>query len=683
MAFLPTQGNEIIVDSPDAAAALAARAQPGGELVSWLVGKATSWEDHRNRGYQRLWGEYWRMWRGRWSEQDRNRLSERSRLIAPALAQAIEMTVAEIEEAVFSRSNWVDVSDDIDDEQKEDALRLRDALIEDFETANVKDAVSEAVLNSAIFGTGIVKLNTDIITKSEPFRNERTGRLERRDEERVLVTVESLRPDEFIPDPSGRHINEMLGCFHKMTRPLHGILEKIEQGIYREDALALLGPGQRTKEGSEVDHGDPGVATEPVSAEKVEILEYHGKVPARMLNELGRTRTPLDEILEFDLAQRPDEGDGPLVEAIVTIANGSVLLRAMPNPFVMTDRSIIAFQFEKVPGRFWGRGVAEKGYHPQKALDAELRARADALGFISSPMLGVDSGRIPRGFKMEVKPGKVWLTQGPPRDVLQPIEIGNLNGATFNQTQEMERMVQMGTGAMDTATALRNQTQSGGSSTTNSSLLLGAFVKRSKRAIQNVDRHLLTPIVRKALWRYMQYAPRRYPTDFSFQVRTTLGIVAREVEQLNLTQLMAMLPEEMPQVSVAVAKGIIELANVQNKAEILQAMTAAMQPPSEEEQQRALALQEMEFERIRAETQGVLLENQKTIAETRKLLAEATKAARQADNDDDKVSIEQHRLMLQAQENQLFAQQNEIAQRRLELQERALQIRAKQSNKSS
>ncbi|NIN67954.1 MAG: hypothetical protein GTO63_25260, partial [Anaerolineae bacterium] len=108
-------------------------------------------------------------------------------------------------------------------------------------------------------------------------------------------------------------------------------------------------------------------------------------------------------------------------------------------------RSIIAWQFEKVPGRFWGRGVSEKGYNPQKALDAEIRARIDALGFISSPMLGVDYGRVPRGFKMEIKPGKLFLTQGNPAEVLQPVKIGDINAATFNQAGDMERMVQMGT----------------------------------------------------------------------------------------------------------------------------------------------------------------------------------------------------------------------------------------------
>ena len=47
-----------------------------------------------------------------------------------------------------------------------------------------------------------------------------------------------------------------------------------------------------------------------------------------------------------------------------------------------------------MPGRFWGRGVCEKGYSSQKALDTELRARIDALALTNAPMIGMDSTRI-------------------------------------------------------------------------------------------------------------------------------------------------------------------------------------------------------------------------------------------------------------------------------------------------
>lgn len=677
MSFVPTQGNEILVDTPDNSAGARSSKMPGGNLTSFLVSKASKWRDHRNTGYQRRWAEYWRMWRGMWSSEDRNRLSERSRLIAPALANAIEMTVSEIEEGLFSKEIWFDIVDDISDEKKVDALIARDNLRYDLEKANVRDCFSEAVLNSAIFGTGIIKINVMPTKEEVPVRNPETMMLEPSQKERVMVTAESIRPDEFIPDPAGRAIGEMLGCFHEVKKPLNHVLEKIAQGVYRKDALPYL-HGRPTPKSNEVDGHDP-MANIAVESDEVEILEYHGKVPAQALASID-IDTPVDALI----AQQDGTpvGEGPMVEAIVTIANGGILLRAMANPFVMKDRSIIAFQHEKVPGRFWGRGVSEKGYNPQKALDAEVRARIDALGYISSPMLGVDYGRVPRGFKMEIKPGKLWLTQGPPNEVLNPVKIGEINANTFNQAGDMERMVQMGTGAFDTATALTSQgSNSSGPSASNMSAAMGAFVKRSKRSIRNVNDNAVAPFIKKAMWRYLQFDPRRYGEDFDFVVKPTMGIVAREVEAMQLTQLMAMLPEEMPSLKVAVAKGIIDLSSVHNKAEIVQAFEQEMQPPSEEEQMRQKEMEDLQFEAAKAEATQSLLENQKLIADIRLTLSEAGYMNRRADMEDEKVSQEQQRIFIQAQEIDGFQEQNSIARKRLELQEEQLDLKRQELRK--
>lgn len=670
MATTPTSGNQILVDAPGSDAAIS-MAQPGGALTSWVLGKVTSWEQARDRGYSRLWAEYWRMWRGKWSEEDRNRLSERSRLIAPALAQAIEQTVSEIEEALFAKDCWFDVVDDIKDEDKIDALMARDQLLEDFDHVNVKDAISEAVLNAAIFGTGIVKVNVTVARDEKPVRDE-FNRLEAKGPERVFVSVESIRPDEFIPDPAGKNVMQMLGCAHRIRTPLHAVLEKIETGAYRKDALSTLSPQRRT------DNKDVDQATDPQSnlmaadTDEVDLIEYHGKVPLALLNEITSAKTALDEILMADYKLDPDRGYGTLVEAIVTIANGSTLLRAIPIPFVMKDRSIIAFQFERVPGRFWGRGVSEKGYNPQKALDAEMRARADALGFISSPMLGVDAGRVPRGFKLEIKPGKVWLTQGPPGEVLQPISVGDLNSNTFNQSSELERMVQMGTGAFDTASSLKSQSASGSNSLSANSMMMGAFVKRAKRSIHNVDRNLVTPIIQKSMWRYMQFDPVRYPQDFEFRVKSTMGIMAREVEAMQMTQLIGMIPEQFGQVALTLVQGVIEHTALPNKADIIKQINQALQPPDPETVKKQKELQEMELEAVKAKAQGELLKNQKTLAEIRKLLAEAQATARKGEVADDELLLEVKRIELAKDELSSFEEQNRISMGRLALQAKAL-----------
>lgn len=670
-AITPTRSQSIIVETPESAAAEAAKngkyfGDAAQELVSWIVSKVNIWEDVRNRGYQRLWGEYWRMWRGKWNEVDMNRLSERSRLVAPALSQAIEMTVSEIEEAIFSKEQWFEVADDLVDKI---ANKLRDQLIDDLDKVNARDQIIEAIMNGAIFGTIIAKVNVFVGEDKKPKRDPATFELKAKGNQRVFVTIESIRPDQFIPDPVGQSIQDMLGCAQRIQRTMHYVLERIEQGIYRTDSLTQLSPVRRIKN-SDVDIEDPQSVNTAYESSQVDLIEYHGKVPLRLLDMVSKTETDLKDILDAEGNPKPipdfttGSGDGPMVEAIVTIANTSVLLRAMANPFVMQDRSIVAAQFEKVPGRFWGRGIAEKGYNPQKALDSELRARIDALGFINAPMLAIDAGRMPKGFRFEVKPGKVWTTQGPPADVLVPVKIGDYSTLTFEQTQEMERMVQMGTGAFDTATALKNQSQSGSNSSSANSMLMGAFVKRAKRSINNIDRNFLTPLVNKVKWRYMQFDPLRYPADYELKIKTTMGIVAREVEASQMTQLIGMMPPEFHSVQLMLIEGIVDSTSLQNKQKIMNAIQMVTNPSPEAQkaqQQAAQKAQALQEEMQHALLQKTMLENQKLVAEVKKILASATEIEHEAAANVARIHQEWEQLALKDQEQKQFGVQNQIA----------------------
>jgi hypothetical protein len=679
-------GNEILVDNPDEISQQDhPKGQKGQELVSWVVGTVGPWRDYRNRLPEaKRWAEYWRMWRGYWSESDKNRQSERSRLIAPALAQAIEMSVAEVEEALLSREVWFDVADDIQDEDKVDALIMRDLLREDMEIVNVKSAISESVTNAALFGTGIIKINVDTVMDSETTRDE-AGELiiAEPDLERVIVTAESLRPDQFIPDPAGTSIRTMLGCgIDYRNKPVHDILEKIRQGTYNESALPFVQGITDPRTGDEVDF-DLSVTVNDSDTDAMHVLEYHGKVPLFLLEKANGQDALVDKLLAEDF--RADGDDGPLVEAIVTIGNESILLRAMVNPFVKTDRSVIAFPWEKVPGHFWGRGVSEKGYNPQKALDAELRARVDALGFVSAPMLGMDAGRIPRGFRPEIKPGKIWLTQGSPSEVLQPVGIGQVDPNTFNHTGELTQMVQMGTGAFDTSTTLRGSSQSGGNSATGGSMLLGAFVKRAKRAVQNVDRELVSPLIKTMALRYLQFYPTRYPfEDTKFVVKGSLGIVAREIEQLNITQLIGMLPEGAVGAKLAAAEGFIELSSAINKADIMKALeqdkeSLTQQQQAEAESQQKIAELDQKIKEL--ELESITLTNQKTIAEIRELMARAEVNERKADDQDKRTGIEAGKLAVQVADLENTRDQNEINEERLELQREQLELKKREANR--
>jgi hypothetical protein len=597
--------------------------ESSGGLVSYVMQRVERGRNVRDQKYQKRWEEYTRLWRGFWTEDDRGLASERSRLISPALQQAIEMSVAEIDEALFNRTAWIDIEDDIADEEKDDAVAYRDQLLEDFDFAGVEDAISRTVLLAAIYGTGIAKLNV-IVKDVKHFSGGKVV-----PDERILVTAEALRPDEFVIDPAATTIDEALYCAHEMIKPLHIIRARQKDGVYK---AGEIGPWTGTGRGDPT--GTGLFTTVDPQDEGVLITEYYGKIPGRFINE----------------------GEG-MVEAIVVVANEAVLLKAIKNPFRMGDRPVVAFQFDTVPGEFWGRGVAEKGYNPQKALDSELRARMDALALVTAPMLGADITRMPRNPDMRVRPGKIFMTRGRPSEIIERIGFDAAGLAlTFQQAGDLERMVQMGTGAMDSASPIqsnrRNETVGG------MSMINAGFLKRSKRTMKNLERQFLDPLIRRCLWRYMQFDPERYPDDMIFRIRTAMGIMAKEVEQGQLTQMMGYVPPESPAHKI-VLKAIFDNTASAEKDELKKAMDAMLAPPSPEEQQQQQEMQQLQKALVQAELAEKQAKAQEAQANAKLAMAKAQREMVLASLEDDKVEI-------LAANSAIAAQQVRVADRKVE-----------------
>jgi len=641
----------IIVDNESTEGPQSKKLTPESELASWVMSRVNRWRTYRDTAFKQRWGEYYRLWRGRWSAEDRNRNSERSKLVAPALSQAIEMSVAEMEEATFGNEGWVDIADDVRDEERQDIGPIRAALLEDLSEGKVEDGISGAFLNGALYGNQIAKIvvTTEKVKRLGPVDPE-TRQRKIIEEPRVLCKLDPIPADEFVPDPSATEIDEMLGCAHELTKPLSWVHRMQSRGIFRK--TAAIHPGGTTDVDPPVERADlEGTLT---AEDAVFITEYHGLVPARMLSALERRpRTPVDEVLD---KEEIETGDETLVEAIVTIANKGELLRAIANPFLMGDRSIVSAQHEKVPGRFWGRGVAEKGYNPQKALDAEMRARADALALITNPMMAADITALPRGFDLRVRPGKLWLMQGSPKDTIQPIGFQGLDMTTFNQSGELERMVQMGTGAMDTATPIRQNKRN--ETATGTSLQAGTFVKRTKRALRNSTRNFISPVIRKILWRYMQFAPDRYPQDFKFKVVAGMGIVARELEQQQLGSLVQVVPEGSP-AQLEIVRGIIENASVTNKRQIEAALESMK--PSPEQIQRQELVQDLQLRMAITELQAAQAELRETESKVVLNMAKAQEALAKGQIDQGRFELDIASLQKEFEELKELRRQNDAA----------------------
>jgi hypothetical protein len=547
-------------------------------LEEWVMTKCEDWRDYYESNYEAKFEEYYRLWRGQWDPADSERASERSRIISPALQQAVESNVAELEEATFGRGKWFDIADDMNDTERQDIQYLRNKLTEDFEACKIRKAVAECLINAAVFGTGVGEVVLEEIKEMAPATQPVMGgdltAVGVNITDRVVVKLKPVLPQNFLIDPVATSIDDAYGVAIDEFVSKHSVELLQEQGIYREAYIESAAPDTDL---------EPDQDLTIYNDDKVRLTKYYGLVPRDLIEAEG-----------VDV-----ESDSMYVEAIVVIANGGTLLKAEANPYMMGDRPVVAFPWDVVPGRFWGRGVCEKGYNSQKALDTELRARIDALGLTIHPMMAIDATRLPRGAKPEVRPGKMILTNGDPREVLQPFNFGQVNQITFAQASALQQMVQQATGAVDSA-GIAGQVN-GEATAAGISMSLGAIIKRHKRTLINFQQSFLLPFVTKAAHRYMQFDPENYPVaDYKFNATSTLGIIAREYEVTQLVQLLQTMKQDSPLYPVLI-QSIIDNMNLSNRDELIASMQQAQQP-NPQAQQMAMAAQQAQVEFQQSQT---------------------------------------------------------------------------------
>ena len=554
-------------------------------LEDWVMYKVQDWREYYESNYDAKFDEYYRMWRGIWSDEDKTRESERSKIVSPALLQAVENNVADIEEATFGRGKFFDIEDDMGDTDRGDVRFLREALSQEFTKNKIRKAVGECLINSAVYGTGIGEIvlekKKEMVPATEPVMDGAMTAVGVNVRDRTVVKLRPVQPQNFLIDPVATDIESAVGVAIDEFVSTHSVEQLQEEGVYKECYIGRASPDLELEPDEEL-YQQP--------EDKVRLTKYYGLVPRQLLENAF---DPEDEMVNFD-SDEDDEGrDSYYVEAIVVIANGGKLLKAEASPYMMEDRPVVAFPWDVVPNRFWGMGVCEKGFNSQKALDAELRARIDALALTVHPMLAMDATRMPRGTRPEVKAGKLLLTNGNPAEVLHPFNFGQVSQITFAQADSLQRMVQAATGSVDTAQQAMN---GGGTTSAGSSMSLGGVIKRQKRTLVNFQESFLMPFVEKAAWRYMQFEPELFPVnDYKFIATSTLGIVAREYEVAQLVQLLQTMPQDSP-VYPIILQSVIDNMNITNREDLIQTMVQAQQPnPEQQQMQQAIAEEERAF----------------------------------------------------------------------------------------
>ena len=579
------------------------------ELVSFIVDQCNTWRDHRDVNYLDKWEEYERLFRGIWDAMDKTRESERSRLVTPALQQAIESKQAEISEAVFGRGEFFDIADDRNDQNPADIALVRQQMHEDFKTSRIKKSLDDIILLGELYGTGIgeilVKEKTVMSPATQAIPGTEMAAIGVQEKKQFMIDLYPVNPRNFLIEPNARTVEDSLGVAIEEYVSYHSVVRSMADGTYRKVNISPSYSNMELEPVQEVTHEQD---------DRIRVTRYYGLVPREYLENVDREEGA--EVVDLFPEGSKGEDYQDMVEAIVVIADDQYLLKAEASPYMMKDRPIVAYQADSMPGRFWGRGTAEKGYNMQKAIDAQIRSHLDSLALTTAPMMAMDATRLPRGAKYEVRPGKNMLVNGNPNEIMMPFKFGTTDPANFQTAQNFQGMLQQATGTLD-STAMPGQVAGGEASGAGLSMALSGLMKKNKRTLINFQEDFLIPFITKAAYRFMQFDPDRYPVqDFTFIPVSTMGMVAREYEQQQMMGLMSTLGQSP--ITPVLLQGIIQGSSISNREEIIAKLQEMSQPDPMQQQMQQIAME------------TAMAELQKVQAEAAKAAAEAAKAQAQA-----------------------------------------------------
>lgn len=138
------------------------------------------------------------------------------------------------------------------------------------------------------------------------------------------------------------------------------------------------------------------------------------------------TRRPV-ELLEF----WTDDG------RVITMANRKAIIRVQENPFDHSEKPFVRFVDYLQEHEFWGVGEIEPLEGLQDLQNALTNSRIDNIRLVLNSMFAVNTNNVEDIRDLKMRPGGVIRLKGDfdPRQVLQRIDLGDVTGSAFEETQ--------------------------------------------------------------------------------------------------------------------------------------------------------------------------------------------------------------------------------------------------------
>ena len=430
------------------------------------------------------------------------------------------------------------------------AARRMEKLIHDqIEESNGSSEIRNALLESALLGTGIVKGPFNFNKTLNRWTYDEEGERKFNPLEVRVPRIEFVSCWDFYPDPAATNIDECEYVIHRHKMNRSQLRQLRNMPFFDKEAIReCLRLGANYEEKSfEAQLKDDSTVDEEYSS-NFEVLEYWGIMDAEYAREVG-----------IDLPDSVDDLDEIQINAWIC---GNKLLRAVINPFTPYRIPYNAFPYERNPYNFFGIGIAENMDDSQQIMNGHARMAIDNLALAGSLVFDVDESALVGGQNMEIYPGKIFRRQaGVPGQSIYGLKFPNTAPENMMMFDRFRQLADEQTGIPSYShgqTGVQSMTRTA----SGMSMLLGAASLNIKTVIKNLDDFLLKPLGEAYFQWNMQFFEGEVDVvgDLEVKATGTNSLMQKEVRSQRLTMFLQTAQNPTIAPFVKISKLVSELA---------------------------------------------------------------------------------------------------------------------------
>ena len=429
------------------------------------------------------------------------------------------------------------------------ARRLEKLVHDQIEESNGSSEIRNALLESALLGTGIVKGPFNFNKTLSRWTDNEEGEREYNPLEVRVPRIEFVSCWDFYPDPAATNMDECEYVIHRHKLNRSQLRQLRNMPYFDEDAIRdCLKMGANYEEKDFEQQLKDNAYTEEEYNSNYEVLEYWGIMDAEYAREVG-----------IDLPDSVDDLDEVQVNAWVT---GNKLLRAVINPFTPYRIPYHAFPYERNPYNFFGIGVAENMDDSQQIMNGHARMAIDNLALSGSVVFDIDEAALVGGQSMDIYPGKVFRRQaGMAGQSIYGLKFPNTANENMMMFDKFRQLADEQTGLPSYShgqTGVQSMTRTA----SGMSMLLGAASLNIKTVVKNLDDFLLKPLGEAYFQWNMQFFEGDIDVKGDLEVKATgtNSLMQKEVRSQRLTMFLQTAQSPAIAPFVKISKLVSELA---------------------------------------------------------------------------------------------------------------------------